>query len=96
MLSCELCCSFRAARQVHLSLLQQNSYSPLFFSSGALSQGVRALPCCHGLRFVAVGFALLPSAPPCCHGLRLAVLGSALLLWAPPCCHAYFPVVLFI
>ena len=75
-----------------------------FFSSGALSQGVRALfmsiPCTVLPSKEAVsslpacsGYAELLWAPPCCCGLCPALMGFALLLCVIPCSPVYMGVV---
>ena len=105
MLSCELHCSFRAARQVRLSLLQQNSYNP-FFSPGALSQGVRALfmsISCTAAFLFSPGLSCLARREPShclpaeaflsCSGVPPASVGSALLPCVFPCSPVYMGVV---
>ena len=103
MLSCELCCSFRAVRLLCLILLQQSSLKKPFFFSNALSWGVRALTM--SICYVAALF--FPQGCPAQQGGSLVTacrgfaevfrgfVGSALML-ALPCCCVYFPVVLFI
>ena len=82
MLSCELCCSFRAVRLLHLILLQQNSFKKPFFSQ---------MLCLGGLGLsLWVSIALswparrqsshyLPAeAPPCCCVVRPVAADSVL------------------
>ena len=88
MLSCELCCSFRAVRLLCLILLQQSSLKKPFFSQ-MLCVGGFGL---YFWMFVEVScparrrtsHCLPAEALPCCCEARPVGAGSAVLLWSPP------------
>ena len=95
MLICELCCSFRAVRLLHLILLQQNSFKKTLSLLRCSVLGG------WGILYVSVALSCparwqsshyLPAeAPPCWCEVRPVAAFSALLLWAPPCCHRLCP-----
>ena len=88
MLSCELCCSFRAVRLLCLILLQQSSLKNPFFSQMLCVGGV-------GLYFSMsvevscpvrrqTSHCLAAETPPCCCVIRPVPAGSAVVS-ATPC-----------
>ena len=97
MLSCELCCSFRAVMLLRLILLQQNSLKKKsFFLRCSVSGGwgflyVSAALSCPARR--QSSHYLPAEAPTCWCEVRPVAAGSALLLQSPPCCHGLRPVV---
>ena len=88
MLSCDLCCSFRAVRLLCLILLQQSSLKKPFFSQ-MLCVGGFGL---YFWMFVEVScparrqtsHCLPAKALPCCCEARPVGAGSAVLLWSLP------------
>ena len=94
MLSCELCCSFRADR-LKKTLLFSDALSGVGGSRGfpcecpprcpAQLGGSQITICLPRLRPAGVRFALLLQALPFCCGLRRVATVSALLPWATPC-----------
>ena len=88
MLSCELCCSFRAVRLLCLILLQQNSQKNTFFLRCSVSGGwgflCECLLCC----LAQLGGSLVTICLP---RLRPAGVRFALLLQALPCCCGLRP-----
>ena len=89
MLSCALCCSFRAVRLLCLILLQQSSLKNPFFFPQML--------CVEGFGFYFWMFdevscaarrqtshCLAAEAPPCCCVVRPIAAASAVLLWSLP------------
>ena len=87
MLSCEVCCSFRAVRLLRLILLHQSSLKKPFFSQ-MLCVGAFGL---YFWMFVEVScparrqtsHCLPAEALPCCCEARPVGAGSAVLLWSP-------------
>ena len=89
MLSCAVCCSFRAVRLLCLILLQQSSLKkPFFFFSNAVLRGLGfifgcPLRSCPARR--QTSHCLPAEASPCCCVVHLVASGSAVLLCSPPC-----------
>ena len=85
MLSCELCCSFRAVRLLCLILLQQSSLKkPFFFLKCSVVRGLGFIFGCPLRSCPArtqTSHCLPAEAPPCCCEARP---GSAVLLCSPP------------
>ena len=88
MLSCELCCSFRAVRLLFLILLQQSSVKKPFFSQMLCVGGfglyfsMSVEVSCPARR--QTSHCLPAEAPPCCCEARPVRAGSAVLLWSLP------------
>ena len=88
MLSCELCCSFRAVRLLCLILLQQGSLKKNFFSQMLFVGGfglyiwMSVEVSCPARRQSSPS--LPAEASPCCCEARRLRAGSDFLLWSPP------------